>query len=117
MSVDAGFDALEYSYAEGMHMLHHLTAYAERDLWCAVIAQAFVDIGAILPVGSSRAVPTELPDNLRYHEAIRWLLGDKQDFSYICELAGVSPAVIRRAAQVFHGRMQFSLGAVHMDNK
>jgi hypothetical protein len=46
-SVDAGFDALDYGYANGKHAMHDSAIHAERDLWCAMIEQAFIDMGAI----------------------------------------------------------------------
>ena len=116
-SVDDGFDALSYGYAGGAKKSGDPATHGERDLWCAVIAQAFMDIGAIASptprdqgeVGSARRSD--------FDEAVRWLLRDKSNFPYICDLAGGSPHVIRCAARIFYGRRQLALGAVHEEKK
>jgi hypothetical protein len=112
-SVDDGFDSLGYAYAEPKVTAGETAIHGVRDLWCAVIAQAFVDIGVIAPAASNRKSREPLRARGRdYDEAVRWLLRDKSDFPYICDLAGVSPRIIRRAAQVFYGRRQLALGAL-----
>jgi len=99
--VDAGFDTLDYGYADARGIARNMSAYGERDLWCAVIIQAFVDIGAIAPSNKEAAHRAKAKE---FDEAVRWLLRDRKDFVYICDLAGVSPHIIRCAAQIFHGR-------------
>jgi hypothetical protein len=103
MSVDSEFDGLGYGYANAPNVRQHPTVYGERDLWCAVIAQAFIDIGAIAPVTSGRKAESLPARGKECDEAVRWLLRDKKDFVFICDLAGVSPHIIRRAAQVYYG--------------
>jgi hypothetical protein len=70
---------------------------AEGNLWCAVIAQAFIDIGVMVPAtsGGARAIG----DCPQYSEAMRFLRMDDKDFPVLCQLAGVNPAVIRGAAR------------------
>jgi hypothetical protein len=99
LSVDADFDALSYSY-EKTKPIQGSTSLAERSLWCAVIEQAFIDAHLIVVAKAPGKNKTVSENNSKERdEALRWLLRDKQDFTYICSLAGVSPAVIRRAAQ------------------
>ncbi len=114
MSVDSGFDGLCYAYANAKNASSDPFTHGERDLWCAVIAQAFMDMGAISAPTSGRRPDTRITQGKEYDEAVRWLLRDKTDFAYICDLAGVSAPIIRRAAQVFYGRTRFAVGAVHV---
>ena len=106
-SADIGLDAFGCRPVESKGST--AAVHGERDLWCAVIAQAFADIGAIVPSTSSAAEPTRAYGR-EFDEAVRWLLRDKSDFPYVCDLAGVSSHVIRRAAQVFYGNYQLALG-------
>lgn len=82
MSVDEGFDALDYSYASYNEQSSPITIRGERNLWCAVIYQAFLD----------------LEDKEAGDDAKRWLLRDKKDFVLVCSLAGFSPMHVRVAA-------------------
>ncbi len=82
MSVDAGFDALDYNYADYKIYDCYTNIRGERHLWCAVIHQAFID----------------LEDEMESAEARRWLLRDKRDFVLACSLAGFSPLTVRMAA-------------------
>jgi hypothetical protein len=116
-SVDGGFDESDYSYANPQNASHNPLVHGERDLWCAVIAQAFVDMGAIRPVTSRRRPGSPKAGDEGFNAATRWLLRNKADFAYVCDLAGVSPQIIRRAAQVFYGRVQSTFGAVHITEK
>jgi len=104
ISVDSGFDALGYGYVN-MQAQPGTISDGERELWCAVIAQAFVDIGVIVPQGSDGMGKAQRPDRRRFDDALRWLLRDKSDFAYICDLAGVSPWIIRRAALAWYQRL------------
>ena len=118
VSVDDGFDALGYGYADSKVAAAEPAIHGVRDLWCAVIAQAFMDIGAITPATSDKRPAGILrAGGKEFDEAVRWLLRDKSDFAYICELAGVSPHIIRNAARVFYGRRQLALGAVHREKE
>ena len=71
----------------------------ERELWCAVIAQALLDIGMLDP-GHSR-YPTRTPNKDRERTAMQWLLHGGRQFAVVCDLAGVSPSMIRGAVQKF----------------
>ncbi len=82
VSVEGGFDALDYSYAGHEYKKLHASIQGEHSLWCAVIHQALTD----MDIKNEKA------------EAERWLLRDNQDFFLICTLAGISPALVRRAA-------------------
>src|ERR1700744_1877064 len=82
ISVDDGFDALDYNYASYNTRSFDTTVRGERHLWCAVIHQAFLD----------------LEDKNACDEAKRWLLRDKKDFVLVCSLAGFSPLLVRMAA-------------------
>jgi hypothetical protein len=101
-AVDGDFEALGYSYA--LSAANQFSAsFGERGLWCAVIEQAFVDLGAIAP-----AQPESLPAKPKLRagnvsdDAARWLLRDRKDFEQVCMLAGVSASVIRQAALAFY---------------
>ncbi len=115
MGVDSGFDALDYGYANPGNPSPDPAIHGERDLWCAVIAQAFMDMGAIAPPTSGRDPDVQGARGREYDEAVRWLLRDRHHFAYVCDLAGVSAPVIRRAAQIFYGRTRMALGAVHVN--
>jgi len=81
VSVDAGFDTLDYSFSPVSSSGLNPAIYGERGLWCAVIEQAISDLES---VAESR-------------EARHWLLRDNQDFPLVCNLAGLSPVAVRRA--------------------
>lgn len=81
-SVDAGFDTLDYNYEYPNSANNDIAIRGERNLWCAVIHQALLD----------------LEDHEEGAEARRWLLRDKQNFILVCSLAGVSPLAVRMAA-------------------
>jgi hypothetical protein len=81
-SIDEGFDALDYSYTHYSAVAPDVTAQGERNLWCAVIHQAFMD----------------LEDKEEGAAARRWLLQDKKNFVLVCSLAGFSPMLVRMAA-------------------
>lgn len=72
------FDAMEYSYEDAVCITR---SSPEQALWNAVVHQAFVDA-----INGNKA-------------AKEWLLQEKQDFSTVCNLAGLSPARVRNAAQ------------------
>ncbi len=82
ISVDAGFDTLDYNYENRGVASDDLTVKGERHLWCAVIYQAMLD----------------LEDETGSVEARRWLLRDRRDFVLVCSLAGISPLAVRMAA-------------------
>ena len=82
ISVDTGFDGLDYSYAEHQHSTIYNPARGEKYLWCAVIAQAF----------------TDLQMKQEQDEAGRWLLRGGEDFLLVCALAGVSATQVRKSA-------------------
>jgi hypothetical protein len=109
ITVDTGFDALDYGYARSPLMPGSAYTFGERDLWCAVIAQAFIDMGAVVPPTSGRVPGFPRRRGSRFYAAVRWLLRDREDFVRICDLAGVSPDVIRHAARIFYGRCQLDL--------
>lgn len=81
-SIDEGFDALGYCYASQGTFMQDLSVRGERNLWCAVIYQAFMD----------------LEDKEEGAAAKRFLLHDKKDFLHVCSLAGISPLHVRMAA-------------------
>jgi hypothetical protein len=82
ITVDEEFDALEYSYENRTAFANDVHIKGERNLWCAVIAQAFDD----------------LANKEECREAKRWLLHDKKDFVRVCSLAGLLPIAVRKAA-------------------
>lgn len=100
-SIDTGFDALSYSYARAPSA-SYIAAYAERSLWCAVIEQAFIDMCPHY-FSSKECLPIEQKASRikKQKEAQQWLLEDENAFPYICNLAGVSPSLMRRAAKHF----------------
>ncbi len=101
MGVDGGFDALDYSYASAPASGRNTRVNGERDLWCAVIAQAFFDMGVIAPPTSHSPHASRAGKNT-FNDAARWLLHNDRSFVFVCDLAGVSPHVIRRAARLFY---------------
>jgi len=82
VTVDEGFDVLDYNYDSHIPVRNDISIRGERNLWCAVIVQAFDD----------------LDHKEEGREARRWLLHDKKDFPFVCFLAGVSPVTVRKAA-------------------
>ena len=82
-SVDAGFDMLDYAYANESGSGKDKFVQGEKQLWSAVINQAFIDIN----------------DKEAAREAIRWLLYDRHDFALVCSLAGISPITVRNSAK------------------
>lgn len=67
----------------------------ERALWLSVIQQAFMD--ATHASRPSASNPTY--ESLSHHYAKIWLLNASQDFSTVCELAGLSPKYVRATAK------------------
>ena len=108
--VDAGFDTIDYNYALPSST-NSVVSRNERTLWCAVIHQAFVDM-LPLAVPGKRTVRswgraeqmTEPPNGNVSKAALKWLLYNHRDFTYVCLQAGVSPSVIRRAAMLLAKR-------------
>jgi hypothetical protein len=97
--VDTDFDALPYRYADTDS--RDAPTLRERALWCAVLEQAFVDMGhpTAMENASGRAVAK--------HEA-RYFLLHSAVLRFVCELAGVSAATMRRAARLMDaGQMAF----------
>lgn len=62
----------------------------ETALWTAVITQALMD------AGSASAKPEAQHEKAK---AIRWLLGNSEDFITVCQNAGKDPAYIREKAK------------------
>jgi hypothetical protein len=80
--------------------MQNSASLAERRLWCAVIEQAFIDTGIISdPRGVRAKAAAVRTASKERDEAARWLLHNREDFVYVCTLAGVSPSVIRHAAR------------------
>ncbi len=82
ISVDEGFDALDYSYTNSNAAECNIHIRGEHHLWCAVIYQALYDLG----------VKEEST------EAQRWLFRNNKDFLLVCALAGMDPVTVRQAA-------------------
>ena len=82
ISVDGGFDGLDYSFSDNSKNGYDVTVQGERGLWCAVIEQAISDIS----------------NKDEGREAKIWLFRNNQDFVTVCSLAGLSPVAVRRAA-------------------
>jgi hypothetical protein len=62
----------------------------EPGLWRAVITQALMDA----------ATRSRKPDARRTREdALRWLLGDSNDFEAVCDNAGFDPGYVRKRAR------------------
>lgn len=66
---------------------------AEKDMWCAVIQQAFKD--ATLKRFEH---DTQERDRERQH-ARSWLLGDSKSFRSVCDMAGIEPQVMTAKAR------------------
>lgn len=62
----------------------------EAALWTAVITQALMD------AGSASAKPEAQHEKAK---AIRWLLGNSEDFTTVCQNAGKDPSYIRQKAK------------------
>lgn len=62
----------------------------EEALWSAVITQALMD------AGSKSRKPEAVQEKAK---AIRWLLGDSEDFHTVCQNAGLDPAYVREKAK------------------
>lgn len=79
----------------------------ERWLFLWVIIQALVDIGMIKPFTSGRRAMVLGDTHKAYvRSAINWLLHDKQDFSLVCDLAGIEPFIIRSQVRRFMQRVR-----------
>jgi len=87
-SVDSDFDSSGYAYAPNATGDSNRTR--ERALWCAVIEQAFVDMGWD---GKAKARVWDRD------EARRFILRDREMFPQVCEFAGINPELIRKAAK------------------
>lgn len=68
----------------------HNPTKGETALWTAVITQALMD------AGSASAKPEAQHEKAK---AIRWLLGNSEDFITVCQNAGKDPAYIRAKAK------------------
>lgn len=95
ISVDPDFDTSAYRFAASAG--HESPAVRERELWCAVIDQALLDIGMI-DTGRYRG---RTVNKDREQTALQWLLHGGREFVAICDLAGVSASTIRDAVQKF----------------
>jgi hypothetical protein len=103
-TLDPGFDSLCYGFNNGKYCEQSRHQMAERALWCAVIEQAFIDMGNI---GHAEGRPQAR------RAAQEFLLNNAKDLTVVCELAGVSAAVIRKAArQMADGRLAFYIPPV-----
>ncbi len=74
----------------------------ERSLFASVIIQALLDIGMMKQ--PQKAPARKHPQNLEHpniRSAVHWLLYDRSDFAYVCELAGVEHFTVRTAARDF----------------
>jgi hypothetical protein len=92
-NLDRDFDGLGYSHAPAT--AGDAAGIPEIALWCAVIEQAFVDVGRIVPNNASVERRGNEPE---FEAAKRFLLRNGKDFYIVCGLAGVNPAVIRDGA-------------------
>lgn len=66
----------------------------ERTLWLSVIQQAFLD--AYYGYRPSASNPTY--EDLSRHYARVWLSEASKDFYVVCDLAGISPKYVKKAA-------------------
>jgi hypothetical protein len=101
--IDQGFDALSYGFAYASAATTPQGVAGEINLWCAVLAQAFIDAGIIhggtAPANAKHGLPMGQARQRTAEAALAWLLEDMRDFPAVCTLAGVSPQVIRSAAK------------------
>ncbi len=109
IGVDAGFDMLDYEQGHTAYPVQISAKSTEVELWCAVVAQAFLDIGCITSATTpfyNHTVTEYTIDRAQYiakrkREAAEWLLLNKKDFYFVCSMAGLLPSVIRKAAREF----------------
>jgi len=93
---------MEYAHASSAN--DDAPGIPEIALWCAVIEQAFVDIGIIVPKNASVQKRAE---GRYYDEALRFLLRDNKNFLIVCGLAGVKPEVVRMGARRAESQEEF----------
>lgn len=62
----------------------------EPSLWRAVITQALMDAATASAKPEARRVRSD---------ALEWLLGDSDDFEYVCDNAGLDPDYVRSRAR------------------
>lgn len=103
--IDQGFDTLSYGFAYAPAASAPQGVQGEINLWCAVLAQAFIDAGIICGGTAPASVRGDAPMGQARQRtcetALAWLLEDMRDFPLVCTLAGVSPQVIRSAAKAY----------------
>ena len=87
----------------------------ETALWRAVVLQAFQDATLGLHGASARGKPPRLSAERRVHAgaARTWLLRNSADFRQVCNLAGLEPEAVRRAAQVAITRSEEQLSEIN----
>lgn len=90
MTVSSG---LSTSYSAPFHTTRSHGSFADQEpsLWRAVITQALMDA----------ATASAKPDARRVRsDAVQWLLGNSEDFEYVCDNAGLDPDYVRSRARV-----------------
>ena len=96
--VDADFDSSGY----GLIDLAPSSLKSESNVFLYVILQALQDIGLLTPAHGRpdrRKDKNSLcPD---YQAALNWLLFDRKDFFFVCELAGADAMSLRKHVQRF----------------
>lgn len=78
---------------------------SDQELWLAVIAQAFADATSVLRTRAATSKKSRahkqatMNEHLKLRtEAREWLINSGRDFYYVCALAGVESAAVRRRA-------------------
>ena len=64
---------------------------SEAALWCAVVAQAFLDATNHMPSVYKRG-------GVNRNESRAWLIYPSAEFDEVCEMAGVDASVVRQCA-------------------
>jgi hypothetical protein len=95
--LDPDFDSMTYRSAPVAS--NDAPSVRERELWCAVLLQAFVDMGN----------PSQAENkHIAQRHAQEFLLNDRKDMPVVCDLAGISASTIRDAARLMvAGRIKF----------
>ena len=98
---------------EGIFPIDHYTAAPDPciDLWSAIIRQALLDALWCDRTPDKPLTNTSLDEQRRRRMAAgvrarRWLLEDEIDFPFNCDLIGLDPRVVRRAARAAISRRQ-----------
>jgi hypothetical protein len=85
-TLDADFDSSAYGLIDLGEASPDISG--ERWLFLWVILQALVNIGMVQPPTSGRRPGVKRLDRADIMPTLQWLLRDRRDFFFVCELAG-----------------------------